>query len=192
MIEKNVNKLVEQLQLNGLIGSEMREHYFYAILTMVEKWITVGSILILGIYFRQLFSTICFLIMFFLLREHTGGFHAPRFWQCYIGTIVVYILIVSISPFAAQYPVLLYLLTFVSSVVILFVGTVNHPNMDMDQMEKAESQKAARYVTIFETVLIAALVSLGTEMIYIAYMCLAIILCAFLLCLAKIIGQEVK
>ena len=64
--------------------------------------------------------------------------------------------------------------------------------MDMNKSELQESKKAARLIVIMEVMIIAVLVYLKADILYIGYMSVAIILCAFLMCLAKIIKQEVS
>ena len=76
--------------------------------------------------------------------------------------------------------------------VIGVIGTVNHPNMDMDKDELQESKKAARLCVLLEAAVIAALIALKINDLYVSYMSLAVILCASLLCVAKVMKQEVK
>ena len=71
------------------------------------------------------------------------------------------------------------------------MGTINHPNIDINKSELQESKKAARLIVLMEVMIIAALVYLKVDIPYTGYMSMAIILCAFLMCLAKIIKQEV-
>ena len=61
-----------------------------------------------------------------------------------------------------------------------------------NKSELQESKKAARLIVIMEVMIIAVLVYLKADILYIGYMSVAIILCAFLMCLAKIIKQEVS
>lgn len=63
--------------------------------------------------------------------------------------------------------------------------------MDMSKSELQESKKSARLVVIIEAMLIAVLVYLKTDILYVGYMSVAVILCAFLMCLEKIIKQEI-
>ena len=76
--------------------------------------------------------------------------------------------------------------------VIGIIGTVNHPNMHMDSAELAESKKEARIILLLEGSIIYCCVLLGAHLIFISYMAIAVILCAALLCIAKILKQEVK
>lgn len=192
MVDKIVIKMVNLLQDDDLICPSDREYYKYALITMIEGGITVSTILLLGFMCRQILPTVCFLVFFLSLRKRTGGFHADKFWQCYLGTIATYIVIVVIADILSDKPAVMYALLFCSVLGIEIIGTVNHPNMDMDAFELSEAKKAARTITLLEFMVIVMLIWLGFSGLYVSYMSLAIILCAALLCLAKIIKQEVK
>ncbi len=85
----------------------------------------------------------------------------------------------------------MYAMLFLAIVLICIVGTINHPNMDMSKNELQESKKAARLIVLMEVMVIIFSIYFKVNILYIGYMSVAIILCAFLLCLAKIIKQEV-
>lgn len=72
------------------------------------------------------------------------------------------------------------------------IGTVNHPNMHMNTEELSESKKEARIIVLLEASIIWCCVQLGADMIFISYMAIAVILCAALLYIAKVLKQEVK
>ena len=85
----------------------------------------------------------------------------------------------------------IYVLLACSVLVTSIIGTVNHPNLAMNCIELRESKKAARYLLGLECMILLAAISLDISELFICYMSVAIILCAFLLCLAKILKQEV-
>lgn len=192
MVDKIVIKMVNLLQEDDLICPSDSKYYKYALITMIEGGITVSTILLLGLLCRQIIPTVCFLVFFLSLRKRTGGFHADKFWQCYLGTIATYIAIVAIADILSDKPAVMYALLFCSILVIEIIATVNHPNMDMDVFELREAKRAARTIALLELMVIFMLIWLGFSGLYVSYMSLAIILCAALLCLAKIIKQEVK
>lgn len=82
---------------------------------------------------------------------------------------------------------------FVSSFVLimLVVGTINHPNMNYSEHELKESQKSARYMLLLETFIIVSLWTLGASEQYTCFMSWGIILCALCDVVAKITKQEV-
>ena len=191
MIEKMALKVVNQMEMQKIISKSNCEYYEYALIGMVEQAITVGTMLLLGLLFRQFLHTVCFMVFFLSLRKRTGGFHANKFWQCYLGTVIFYIAIMQIVPVLFRKPTVMYGLLFLATLIICIMGTINHPNMDMSKSELRESKKAARLLILMEVMIIAALIYLKAGLLYIGYMSVAIILCAFLMCLAKIIKQEV-
>lgn len=191
MIEKMALKLVDQMEKEKIISKSSCKYYEYALISVAEHAITVGTMLLLGFIFRQFLPTICFMVSFFSLRRRTGGFHANKFWQCYLGTVITYIVVMQIVPMLCKKPTSMYGLLFLAILLVCIMGTINHPNMDMNKSELRKSQKAARLLVFVETMVIAVLVFLKADLLYIGYMSMAVILCAFLMCLAKIIKQEV-
>ena len=191
MIENMVLKLVNQMEMEKIISKSSCEYYEYALIGMVEHAVTVGTMLLLGLIFRQLLPTICFVVFFLSLRKRTGGFHANKFWQCYLETVIVYIAIIQSVPILCRNQDVMYAMLFLAIVLICIVGTINHPNMDMSKSELQESKKAARLIVLMEVMIIIFSIYFKVNILYIGYMSVAIILCAFLLCLAKIIKQEV-
>lgn len=192
MIEKMALKVVNQMEMQKIISKSNCEYYEYALIGMAERTITIGTMLLLGLLFRQFLHTICFIVFFLSLRKRTGGFHADKFWQCYLGTIIFNIAIMQIVPILCRKPHVMYGLLLLSTLLICIMGTINHPNMDMNKSELDESKKAARLLLLMEVMILAVLVYLEADILYIGYMSIAVILCAFLMCLARIIKQEVK
>lgn len=191
MIEKMALKLVNQMEMEKIISKSSCDYYEYALIGMVERTITVGTMLLLGLIFRQFLPTICFMVFFFSLRKRTGGFHANKFWQCYLGTVIIFSALVQIVPILCRNQAVMYAMLFWAMLLICIMGTINHPNMDMSKSELRESKKAARLLILMEVMVIAVLVYLKADPLYIGYMSVAIILCGFFMCLAKIIKQEV-
>ena len=107
-------------------------------------------------------------------------------------TVIIYVAVIQAAAVLSENPVVVYVLLSIAALAIEIIGTVNHPNMDMDKDELRESKKAARLCVLMEVSVIAALVALNINALYVSYMSLAVILCASLLCVAKVIRQEVK
>lgn len=192
MVEKAVLKLVDRMKSENMIEETHREYYEYALITMTEQMIAVASMLIIGIFFHQFVSTIIFLIFFLSLRKRTGGYHADKFWQCYLLTVITYIGVTQAAFVFLEKPFTMYGILVWAVLVIEIIGTVNHPNMDMDKSELQETKKAARLLVLIEAGVIAVLAVMKLNQLYVCYMSIAIILCSFLMCFAKILKQEVK
>ena len=79
----------------------------------------------------------------------------------------------------------------VSLVVVLILGTVNHPNMQLDEIELSLCKKAARKMAVVEVIVIIISCFLGVDSSCISFMNFGFCLCAIMLLIAKIIRQEV-
>ena len=192
MVEKAVLKLVNRMERENIIEKADREYYEYALITMTEHMIAVGSMLMVGMIFRQSVPTVIFLIFFLSLRKRTGGYHADKFWQCYLLTVITYIGVIQAAFVLVEKPFMMYGILVWAVLVMEMIGTVNHPNMDMDQHELQETKKAARLLALIETGVIAVSAVLEINRLYVCFMSIAMILCSALMCLAKILKQEVK
>lgn len=192
MVEKIVRELVDQMEDRKIIEKSSRDYYEYVLVTLAEHIIGVGTMLIIGMLFKQFIPTVIFLVFFLSLRKRTGGYHADKFWQCYLLTIITYIVIIQMAAVLSQKKATMYAILSFAVLVIEVIGTVNHPNIDMNKDELQENKKSARLLVLMETAVIVLLITLGINQLYVSYMSIAIILCSFLMCLAKIIKQEVR
>ena len=192
MVEEMVLKLVNQMEMKKMIEKSDRDYYEYVLIMMIERIIAIGSLLIISVIFKQFLPTVAFLTFFLSLRKRTGGYHADKFWQCYLLTIITYIGVVRVAPALSETPHMMYILLFFAVLVIEVFGTVNHPNINLDKNELRETKKAAKLLVLIEIGIIAVLIMLKINQLYVSYMSIAIIVCSFFMCLAKIIKQEVK
>jgi Membrane protein putatively involved in post-translational modification of the autoinducing quorum-sensing peptide len=192
MVEEIVLKLVNQMEAKKMIEKDNMEYYEYVLIIMAERIIAVGTMLIISIIFRQFLPTVAFLVFFLSLRKRTGGYHADKFWQCYLLTIITYIGVVQVAAVFSEKSYIMYVLLLCAVLTVEVIGTVNHPNMDLDENELREIKKAARLLVLIEAGVIVALTALKMNQLYVSYMSIAIILCSALMCFAKIIKQEVK
>jgi len=192
MIEKIAIDLVDQMTETKLIHKDKAERYIYVAICWMEKFITIGTIILISIAVEKFLPTLFFLLFFLGLRKRTGGYHLDKFYQCYLASVLSYLVILGISTSLVGYPQLILGMLLFAMSVIGIIGTVNHPNMHMDSAQLAESKKEARIILLLEGSIIYCCVLLGADLIFISYMAIAVILCAALLCIAKILKQEVK
>lgn len=191
MIERIAGVLANKMIKEELINEDQKEEYLYVLVIITEKYIISGTVLIIGFLLDLFLPTSIFLCTFFSLRKRTGGYHANSFLKCYLYTNIIYIIVVLIHKNFGKNFRFMMLLMIISIVIIEVIGTINHPKMDLDNMELKESKKAARIITALYGFFIFFLVAVGINITYISFMVYAVILCALLLCLAKIIRQEV-
>ena len=86
--------LCDCIEKENLLNIEMKEYFTYSIAMIIEKWITIISVLFVGGIFKQTVQMMLFLFFFLLLRKRTGGYHASSFLHCYIETIIISIVVI--------------------------------------------------------------------------------------------------
>lgn len=190
MIHKMSNSLSECLIKENLIEADLKENYSYAIETICEKWITYAAIFLSALYFQTVIPTLLFLLFFLSLRRYSGGLHMPSFGGCLIGTVMIYICFNNWGyPFLEDNARLMYTLVSLSVGFIMIVGTVNHPNMNLDCKEFKACKKSARIMVILEAMSILLFIILNFNMAIIVFAAFGVILCAVLLFIGKIIEE---
>ena len=192
MVEKIANNFIGQMVENKIINKEMADMYIYTFICFVEKFITIGSIVIISLITNNLLPTLFFLIFFFELRKRTGGYHLDRFYKCYFATVAICLAVMLVATRLVNYQQWLLGAVVIAAIYIVLTGTVNHPNIHMNAEELMESKKLARLIVLLEVSIILGCVLLGAGIIYTSYMAIAVILCAALLCISKILKQEVR
>ena len=192
MVEKSARLITDSIIAEGLIAKNLKDWYVYSFTRIIEMAINVGTILLLSVIFQNTVPTILFLLFFNTLRQRTGGFHCNGFWQCYIVTNMLYVLISFSEKIIVMHGVILCIATAISAAVIFVVGTVNHPNISFDKVELRRSKALARSILAIELLVLIFMGAIRIDRVYIYYMSVSIVLCAVLILLAKVFRQEVK
>lgn len=174
-----------------MIDKEAEEYYVYTLVSLMEKFITIGTILLISVLIEKLVPT-AFFCYSFVIKKKNRRISYEYLFQCYLGTVVTYMLVLGLCMVLVDYPQLVFGLLLVAICIVEVIGTVNHPNIHMDAVELSESKRAARILCAVEVCVIYTFTLLGADMMYVCHMAVAVILCAVLLLIAKILKQEVK
>lgn len=89
------------------------------------------------------------------------------------------------------YSKLLLVFTCIAASYLLIVGTMNHPNIDMDKIELLASKKCARMVCIIELLMIIVGMQIRNFEEISIMISLAIILCSVSMKLAQLVRQKI-
>ncbi|MDR1550930.1 MAG: accessory gene regulator B family protein [Hungatella sp.] len=119
---------------NGMISSEYYACYVYGIELIVSEIIGISIILFLGAVTGTYSNAFVFLLVFILVRQYTGGFHADSYLSCNIFFSISYIVNMLI---VAHIEVDLYVLTVLALIIgigiISIIGPVTHKNKRIDE-----------------------------------------------------------
>lgn len=177
---------------NEVADKVKKEEYVYGIEVLIGKMINYSSLMFIAVYFKVLIPSMFFMTAFFSLRNWTGGYHAKSAVRCYLGTIGIFtILIKGIIPFVIGNQFINVSMLALSSIIIIVMSPVNHPALCMNKDEIKKCKSTSRKVLFIEIVCISIFMVLRIEPMYVTYMIIGIVVDAALLCIAKIIKQEV-
>ncbi len=97
MLHKLAEDISFYLITNNIIDIEDREIYIYGLELLISTLFTSISILILGFLIGNLIFAVTFLLVHFFLKSYTGGYHAKHYYECYIYSILVFIVLIIIK-----------------------------------------------------------------------------------------------
>lgn len=194
MIHKLAHKVVENMIKENIITTRYAHFYEYNFIVKVESLLTILSILTMAIYYELLGPMVAFLIFFLELRKRTGGYHAKTFLRCFmISNTIIYVFIKVLYPILmGQKMEFIFAGVTITSVIIFKIGTVNHPNWNLNHVEYMQMRSVARKTVLLEYLVILTIMVFGGNRSYIILMVFAIILCALTLLLSRICNLKYK
>ncbi len=193
MVNKFSQFLVGQLTRNGIIEKGRAEEYVYGLEMLFEKVISYTILVILAVAIDMLVPSLVFLVFFLTLREWGGGFHASTYGGGLIGTILIYLFCSKILvDFFMVERMTMYIALAVTSVCILALAPVNHPNLSLTEKEMGDCRMGVRVALFAELAAILVGIAMRIDSSYIIFASMGVIMCGVLLLVAKILRQEVK
>ena len=193
MIDTLVAKYVKALVNLKIISVKEYEQLKYQLLCIVESAIVIVAMLIVGAVFKCLVNWCIFIVCFFVIRNRTGGFHLNSFGKCFFGTLTLQIIGILIIEYMTQNLVKVFDITMIISfLVIILVGTLNHPNMNYSVEELIVSKRISRVMAVFVVSIIFLLRCVSVSEKTVMFMEYAVILSGVLLLLGIFVGQNKK
>lgn len=185
--------ITKSLIENGIASEDREEEYLYGVEVMLEKVISYGSLLLLGIFLEQFIPTVLYISFFIVLRERTGGYHVASYARCYAITITIYIICSKVVvPIFIIDNSIMFTFMGISVIAIILLAPINHPNLNLNLDEIIRCKKELRWILFLEVASILFAFYFRINLVYIAFSVMGIVVCATLLTIAKITKQEVS
>lgn len=86
-----------------MIDKEAEEYYVYTLVSLIEKFITIGTILLISVLIEKLVPTAFFCYSFVIKKKNRRILYEYLF-QCYLGTVVTYMLVLGLCMVLVDYP----------------------------------------------------------------------------------------
>lgn len=163
MIATVSEKISLALLKNNAINQEELNVYVYGIqlliLSVIDWCITFLLMLLIG----EIYLSVAYLSVFFLLRKHCGGYHAETHIRCILISNVVYILSVLISANAVckNFEIWLFIGEFINLIIIHKFSPAEHPNKPISKSEFIRHKKIGRFFNMMFSMIAIGIVFIG-------------------------------
>lgn len=117
-MENSCRKLAKYLYTKELIEKEDIEDLRFLIELIITQLITFISLFIIGLFFMDFFSVFVICISFVIGRKYLGGYHAKTFSNCYILTILNFIIAILTTKIVIKIEIF-YILGIILSIYLL-------------------------------------------------------------------------
>lgn len=154
-MEYLAQKLTLFILKNGLIDEENTEIYNYGFQCFLEISLSTISCIIIAFFLHMIPECIFFFLLFIPLRSYGGGFHMKTYVACFIGSCLIIASSLLVVKFIVPPYIISFLLYAISTILLLILGPVDHPNRKVEMSENHIFRKKI-YITIFLSILCAA------------------------------------
>lgn len=137
MISNLSKKVVKKLIASGNISSSERELYEYGIFILMSNILYIVDTAILGLAFGLFYQSLLFFIVFMVIRQYAGGYHASTELRCEIFTnlcILASIIIMRLISEDFSFAIILVLSSF-SAVFIFVFAPIDTDEKALDEIE---------------------------------------------------------
>lgn len=163
MIATISNKISLALLKSNAINQDELNVYAYGIqlliLSVIDWCITFLFMLLIG----EIYLSIAYLSVFFILRKHCGGYHAETHIRCILISNTVYIISVLISANAQyeNFTTMLFIGEILNFIIIHKFSPVEHPNKPIVISELQRHKRIGRYLNVIISIC-AIMLSIAT------------------------------
>ena len=133
MITALANHIADFIYSNTELSEEQREIYVYGYEIIISSAITFFLLIVTGLLFGRILEIMAFFIVFYMLRQQTGGYHADTYFKCNlifeINIILAMMLTLIDFPFAVLIAVNIaaFVLCLVTILILAPLENVNKP-----------------------------------------------------------------
>ncbi|MGC6177029.1 accessory gene regulator ArgB-like protein [Lacrimispora sp. 38-1] len=145
-MEHLANALTDKLVDWEIINSEDRELYAYGFWQGGIYIFNYASVFLIGLLFGMVWQSLVFIISYGLIRPVAGGYHARSQRNCYIVSMLLIVIVLSILKWFQWNSIVCILILLLSGTVIFFLAPVEDENKPLDETEQMVYRHRSRIV----------------------------------------------
>lgn len=133
MLQILVEKIVALGIESDVFTEDERELQIFSLIIMFEQVIVWASIFVLAFIGNRFWGTVILMLFYIPLRVYAGGFHARTFVNCFLLSVGVYVTMLIASHLLSSVPLVFWLVTAFSIVIIAVKSPIADPNKPMQE-----------------------------------------------------------
>ena len=140
----------------GVIDEQDREKYDYCYEVMFATMLNIVPVMLIGLATGFLAQTVCFMMVFALLKNTVGGYHANSHLACFAGTLctfLIYRLIASVIPVGIL-PAVAAVFTVFAGITVSFLAPVGTENKPLGKRQKSQLKEDSRLLILFLCIIV--------------------------------------
>lgn len=150
-------KLTNYIFAKGVIEEKEFEIYQYGFQRFLELSLNVICSIMIAVLLDMKLECIVFFLFFVPLRSYSGGFHMESYIPCLLLSCMSLTGILCIVKFFSVTPLFPCILYVISLVVIKVIGSVDHPNRNVDDEDNLFFNRRANIVMLISFIIFIAL-----------------------------------
>ena len=168
MLHSCAECLTHTLYRHCPLSEEKRPVFVYGFELSLSTLSSVFSIILLSIIFKNVYSSLLFLYIFFFLRLFSGGYHAPTYSRCFILTNAIFVFVYLLSEAILWYKPLLIPFAILSCISVFLLSPIRSTKHPLSERLYAQNKKIARIIVSIDFLLFLILYITGMPTRYLA------------------------
>lgn len=186
MVENSCRLIVNRMIDNEIINSNEFDIYVYNLQIIVESLIIHVLLFVFAALIGHLVDLLLFMITFDWIRQFSSGYHCKTTGGCIALSFAMCAAIFLLEPIAMKIWAICQGGLIISTIFIIWIGAINHPNMGWSSQELSNAKRNSRIIIVFFASLILLLSLLNVDETYIYYLGMGINACAVSMMVEKI------
>ncbi len=187
MYKKLSIQITRKLIASKIIPVEDAEIYYYSFEVMLSTFVSLLTIVVWAIIFKQLHNSLYFLAGFFISRTISGGYHANTHTICFLLTQLIFIAFLCLVTFVdiSNIKLILCMVMIFSNFIILLIAPIDNKNKKFSENEYKRYKKKSKVFVLISSVMLPFLCLNGFIAEKSLYFCLGVFSVSIMLIFGK-------
>ena len=177
---------------NEIITEDDLRFYAYSIQLLLEKTIGLLLIGIFALVFKAFIEIAVFTVVFAVIRSYSDGIHCKTSIGCFIASLLLALSTIPVTTWLIRFPAVCITGVLISMAVILVIGAIHDPNLDLSEDEFIRHKRITRILILIVGPAVICLLFLFSNNQLVYYSALGVIYNALSLMAVKITKGKVS